>query len=688
MKLSTRLWSRRFLKAADNDLAGAMVATPTLVGATFGDSHMNGVSVSTADTLATALGITVDNYGVNGDDTNEGVARLGALSASGARMIVCHFGTNDIAGGVITLAEFLANYRTILDTCATMRAYCHVLAIYPYTAASNASMAIRDTWNTALAALVAQYPLAQFLDVRPVIGLFRAGGAAGNLWDLQAAYDEDGSHLSVAGQNALAAWLALQPMPWPLYHNATGGGGGGAVTAAAVLAAMQDFNPAQAVSAQEAMAIDGVRSALVGRHWDDIVVLTPGVDAISTALSAVTLNSVKKRTLLYLPNGAYSQTVSIECLSWVDIIGESMAGVVITSPNNIDLIKVYDDHCLLANFTVSTEVAGGATPKYPIHIDNAPVSAVHGTTMILWQVTAISRNGNKSGVGVGSYNKQRLWFVDCTFTAEATAVAGVAGFFCHNGVSQANPTYIALLNCVCTSAATNGSGLDWQNQGSGKRDMVQIVGGTFTGNGTGVGIKQTNTTGAGEARISISPTTVGTTSFADAATEMHMPPCVPMPHEPAATFTHYTGTLQMAGDTFRLDANGTFYSYGNVVPVRNTSTTGACYFQFTTANNHVRYGTEGNAGGAVFSGTAAYEGAIGTAFDYPFGIFQNGIRRCTYSATAITATVPRVHVVMTKAARNALTGVAGMEVFQSDGTPGPRYYTGAAWVDGAGVADP
>lgn len=44
------------------------------------------------------------------------------------------------------------------------------------------------------------------------------------------------------------------------------------------------------------------------------------------------------------------------------------------------------------------------------------------------------------------------------------------------------------------------------------------------------------------------------------------------------------------------------------------------------------------------------------------------------STSSVTTLLP-----ITKAARNALTPAEGMFIFQSDNTPGPRFYTNGHW---------
>jgi hypothetical protein len=65
----------------------------------------------------------------------------------------------------------------------------------------------RDRWNAALAALAATYTGAILVDASSRVGQFRAGGDAGNLWDIKPAYvaaDGQGVHFTATGHEQIA----------------------------------------------------------------------------------------------------------------------------------------------------------------------------------------------------------------------------------------------------------------------------------------------------------------------------------------------------------------------------------------------------------------------------------------------------------------------------------------------------
>lgn len=148
---------------------------------------------------------TYQNRGEGGDDTTEILARFDAQVTNGTKVVIINGGLNDINGGVISKATFLSNWEDMLDLCVTKNVIPVVLKIFPSSELTDEEMAIRDEWNADLVTLVQTYSKYIIVDTDIYIGEFRAGGTAGNLWDIQAAYDGgDGYHLSAAGYARVA----------------------------------------------------------------------------------------------------------------------------------------------------------------------------------------------------------------------------------------------------------------------------------------------------------------------------------------------------------------------------------------------------------------------------------------------------------------------------------------------------
>ena len=146
------------------------------------------------------------NMGHGGDTTTQISARFDSdVIALKPRIVTIEGGVNDIDGGVITKATYLANITSMLNKCVTANIVPIVFEIMPWTNGTTVQMQKRDDWNTSLRTLVASYPTAKIINWDTLLGKFRAGGDAGNLWDIQTAYDLGGVHYNEAGNAVIAA---------------------------------------------------------------------------------------------------------------------------------------------------------------------------------------------------------------------------------------------------------------------------------------------------------------------------------------------------------------------------------------------------------------------------------------------------------------------------------------------------
>lgn len=153
---------------------------------------------------------TAYNMGVGGETTTEILARFAAALALGTEAVVVEGGINDIVAGD-SEAVFLSNWTDMLDAVVGAGKTPVAMLLPPWTDATTARAETRDAWNVSLSALLAGYPTAKIADPTAYIGLYRAGGPEGNLWDIRAEYDYDGLHLVSAGyaQTARAVYDAL-----------------------------------------------------------------------------------------------------------------------------------------------------------------------------------------------------------------------------------------------------------------------------------------------------------------------------------------------------------------------------------------------------------------------------------------------------------------------------------------------
>lgn len=181
-----------------------------------GDSIISGASPSTSlieaattFTLANSLCYQLEqqnallvsqNMGLGGTSTTQIAARITADCINlKPKIAILQGGVNDIAGGVISKATYLENYRNMIEACQAAQIVPVVCKILPWTNGTTGQMQTRDDWSEDLETLVGTYAGAIFVDFDEGMGLFRSGGDPGNLWDLQVAYDSDGIHITTAG---------------------------------------------------------------------------------------------------------------------------------------------------------------------------------------------------------------------------------------------------------------------------------------------------------------------------------------------------------------------------------------------------------------------------------------------------------------------------------------------------------
>jgi len=159
--------------------------------------------------LGMRLNAAYQNMGIGSETTTLIAARFAAdVVALKPKIAIIEGGVNDIAGGTITQATYLANWATMLDACAAADIIPVCLAILPWTNGTDEQLRTRDTWNAALRDLVLRYGGAVWVDASPYVGQYRTGGDDNNLWDIQTAYNADGVHYNTAGHAQIARAIA------------------------------------------------------------------------------------------------------------------------------------------------------------------------------------------------------------------------------------------------------------------------------------------------------------------------------------------------------------------------------------------------------------------------------------------------------------------------------------------------
>lgn len=148
---------------------------------------------------------TYQNCGIGGETTTQIEARFNRdVVLKKPKFAVINGGVNDFTAP--NKATFLTKWTSMLDQCASNNIIPIVWKIMPWTAGSNAQMQTRDDWNASLVTLFETYdiPGKIIIDWDTDLGKFRAGGDAGNLWDIKAEYDQDFIHYNEAGNVKIA----------------------------------------------------------------------------------------------------------------------------------------------------------------------------------------------------------------------------------------------------------------------------------------------------------------------------------------------------------------------------------------------------------------------------------------------------------------------------------------------------
>jgi lysophospholipase L1-like esterase len=217
---------------------------PQIVG--IGDSIMcgknaHGSYVQTSETdddpdssitakVGQRLKCSYQNMGIGSETSALVAARIAADCVNlYPRIAIVEVGVNDIATSV-SQSTYVANMTTILNACQAAGIIPVVCLIAPWTNGTNTQLQTRDAFNAAVVTLCGSYSTAIVVDLDDYLGVFRAGGDAGNLWDIITAYNGDGVHFTTLGYSryadaildAIAAAGLLSPVQAAVDASATG----------------------------------------------------------------------------------------------------------------------------------------------------------------------------------------------------------------------------------------------------------------------------------------------------------------------------------------------------------------------------------------------------------------------------------------------------------------------------------
>lgn len=164
--------------------------------------------------LGVLTGYAFQNAGIGGHTTVNMDTRFDTdVKPWKPRFCIIMGGANDISQGV-SQSSTIAAVTSIIDKCVANGIIPVLLAILPWTGATNTQATAIDALNVLYRALIEAYPTGKWIDARSTIGMERVGGSptppAGNYWDIQTAYNSDGIHFTPAGYSALATYINSQ----------------------------------------------------------------------------------------------------------------------------------------------------------------------------------------------------------------------------------------------------------------------------------------------------------------------------------------------------------------------------------------------------------------------------------------------------------------------------------------------
>jgi lysophospholipase L1-like esterase len=135
------------------------------------------------------------------------VSRFAAdVTAANPKIVIIEGGVNDIFGA-FSAATTIANMQTMVSAAQAANILPIILTVNPWTGMNTTQSTTRDTINAALLAMASASCVV--INQDPILGVFRTGGPAGNLWNVNPLYDSgDGGHLNAAGYARVAGAIA------------------------------------------------------------------------------------------------------------------------------------------------------------------------------------------------------------------------------------------------------------------------------------------------------------------------------------------------------------------------------------------------------------------------------------------------------------------------------------------------
>ena len=154
--------------------------------------------------VAELLGWTHQNMSIGGQTTSEIEARFDAdVISLLPSWVSVGTGLNDI-DQLETLATYQTAVKSIVSKCADANINLLFQCMLPWNAGTDDQMRERDSWTAWLKSYVKDMPNVHTVDAEYYMGVNRAGGTPGNLWDQNLYADGDNAHWTPNGYTILA----------------------------------------------------------------------------------------------------------------------------------------------------------------------------------------------------------------------------------------------------------------------------------------------------------------------------------------------------------------------------------------------------------------------------------------------------------------------------------------------------
>lgn len=169
----------------------------------------NNPPVSIIYKVGRALGVSSQNFGIGGQTSTVLAARFAEVVALKPKIILLNPGGINSANVLMPLGQFIIDTTQMLDAAqaAGVAVILQLASPWLNTSASNGTtekMRLTDQYNAWMKQIAPTYSAVTAFDPRPLIGKFRPGGDAGNLWDLRPAFAFDDVHLTEPGNEQMA----------------------------------------------------------------------------------------------------------------------------------------------------------------------------------------------------------------------------------------------------------------------------------------------------------------------------------------------------------------------------------------------------------------------------------------------------------------------------------------------------